>query len=207
MFSRNWSGRVMSRQPRSRRWVRISGSKLCSARGSRSSPRAPIRASRPRAVVERLLSISGGDDQSVNRKNRTRISTRLSVRFVLASNELPRLPEASGALATRFHILKLPNSFIGKEDHGLKAKLAGEMPAILQWSARGLGATKGNGIRSLRTTRPTISVRTWRTCPRRSRLLSASAVRPGPPSGSSPVALYSGAWASWIGCGEGQATI
>src|SRR5262249_58088652 len=72
------------------------------------------------AVVERLLSISGEDLQSVNRKNRPRITTRLGVRFVLASNEVPRLPDASGALASRFYILRLPNSWFGKEDQTLR---------------------------------------------------------------------------------------
>ena len=89
------------------------------------------------AVVERLLSISGDDAQSVNRKNRRRITTRIKARFVLASNEVPNLPDASGALASRFHILSLPNTFLGKEDTDLKAKLRAELPAILAWAAKG----------------------------------------------------------------------
>lgn len=88
-------------------------------------------------VVERLLSISGEDPQTVNRKNRRRITTRMKVRFVLATNEIPSLPDASGALASRFHILPLPNSFLGKEDKGLKQKLRAELPAILVWAAKG----------------------------------------------------------------------
>ncbi|MBM3981571.1 MAG: hypothetical protein FJ304_15095 [Planctomycetes bacterium] len=88
-------------------------------------------------VVERLLSVSGGDAQTVNRKNLPRLTTKLGVRFVLATNEIPRLADASGALASRFHILALPNSFLGREDKALDDKLAAELPAILQWAAKG----------------------------------------------------------------------
>jgi putative DNA primase/helicase len=89
------------------------------------------------AVVERLLSISGEDAQSVNRKNRRRITTKLRVRFVIASNEVPRLPDASGALASRFHILHTPNSWLGKEDRTLERKLNAELCGILKWAAEG----------------------------------------------------------------------
>ncbi|MBP3956454.1 DUF3854 domain-containing protein [Gemmata sp. G18] len=89
------------------------------------------------AVVERLLSISGNDQQSVNRKGRPCISTFLKVRFVIATNEVPQLPDASGALASRFHILSFPNSFLGREDPDLDQKLTRELPAILAWAARG----------------------------------------------------------------------
>ena len=99
------------------------------------------------AVVERLLSVSGEDPQTVNRKNRPRITTRLRCRFLLATNEMPRLPDASGAMATRFHILQTPNSWVGKEDRDLKAKLAAEMPGILLWAAKGWARLKANGMR------------------------------------------------------------
>ena len=35
------------------------------------------------------------------------------------TNEMPRLSDASGALAGRFLILLLSNSFFGKEDHAI----------------------------------------------------------------------------------------
>jgi putative DNA primase/helicase len=98
------------------------------------------------AVVERLLSISGEDPQSVNRKNRRRVTTRLRVRFVLATNEVPRLPDASGALASRFHILRTPNSWLGKEDRGLKDRLRAELPGILLWAARGWERLRATGM-------------------------------------------------------------
>ena len=89
------------------------------------------------SVVERLLSISGEDAQTVNRKNRPRVTTKLRVRFILATNEVPRLPDAAGALASRFHILRTPNSWLGKEDKTLKPRLFAELPGILLWAAAG----------------------------------------------------------------------
>lgn len=96
-------------------------------------------------VVERLLSISGDDAQTVNRKNLPRISTRLGVRFVLATNEIPKLADASGALASRFHILAMSKSFLRREDKQLDAKLAAELPAVLQWAARGYVRLRAQG--------------------------------------------------------------
>ena len=103
-------------------------------------------------VVERLLSISGEDAQTINRKNRPRITTRLRVRFILASNEVPRLQDASGALASRFEIIGFPNSFLGREDRDLKAKLAAELPAILAWAARGYVRLRSQGMAFTQTT-------------------------------------------------------
>ena len=40
----------------------------------------------------------------------------LPTRFLLLSNELPELADASGAMASRFIVLTLRNSFYGRED-------------------------------------------------------------------------------------------
>jgi hypothetical protein len=53
------------------------------------------------------------------------------------SNELPRLADASGALAKRFITLVLKESFYGREDHGLAARLIAELPGILNWALDG----------------------------------------------------------------------
>ena len=52
-----------------------------------------------------------------------------SVRFTILTNELPRLTDASGAIASRFVILKLTESFLGREDKELDVKLADELRA------------------------------------------------------------------------------
>ncbi len=88
-------------------------------------------------VVERLLSISGEDGLSIDRKNRDPINVRLRCRVLLLSNELPRLYDTSGALASRFLILCLFHSFLGSEDIGLEAKLLAELPGILRWALDG----------------------------------------------------------------------
>ncbi len=49
-------------------------------------------------VTERLLSISGEDAQDIARKYRNSICVRLPVRFMILTNELPRLNDPSGAL-------------------------------------------------------------------------------------------------------------
>lgn len=88
-------------------------------------------------VVERLLSISGEDGISIDRKNRDAIDVRLRVRVVLLSNELPKLYDTSGALASRFVILTLSKSFLGEEDTELESKLLAELPGILRWALEG----------------------------------------------------------------------
>lgn len=89
------------------------------------------------AIAERLLSISGEDAITVDRKFQTAWTGRLGVRFVIMSNELPRLSDASGALASRFLVLTMANSFYGKEDRGLGNRLMAELPGILNWARAG----------------------------------------------------------------------
>lgn len=88
-------------------------------------------------VVERLLSISGEDPLSIDRKNRDPINVRLRTRVVLLSNELPRLYDSSGAVASRFLILQTVKSFLGSEDTQLEQKLLRELPGIFRWAIDG----------------------------------------------------------------------
>jgi putative DNA primase/helicase len=53
------------------------------------------------------------------------------------SNELPRLADASGALASRFIVIVMTRSFYGREDLGLYSKLVAELPGILNWAIAG----------------------------------------------------------------------
>lgn len=90
------------------------------------------------AVVKRLLSISGGDPQDVHRKNMpTLAAIKMAVRFMLMSNELPNLRDASGAMTSRILLAHMPRSFLGHEDKGLDDRLAAELPGILNWSILG----------------------------------------------------------------------
>ena len=88
-------------------------------------------------VVERLLAITGEDVITVDRKHRVTWTGRLPTRFVILTNELPRLPDASAALASRFIVLALTRSFYGREDVALTRKLTGELPGVLNWAIEG----------------------------------------------------------------------
>lgn len=88
-------------------------------------------------VTERLLSISGEDAIDVDRKNMKPVTVRLPTRQMILTNELPRLTDSSGALAGRLLVLKLTESFYGKEDVTLEDRLMREMPGILNWSIAG----------------------------------------------------------------------
>ncbi len=89
-------------------------------------------------VVERLNGISGEDPQDVERKYKASRKEPIGARLMIVSNEMPRLPDASGALVARFVVLRLTESHVGREDRGLEARLMAELPAILCWSAQGL---------------------------------------------------------------------
>ena len=89
-------------------------------------------------VVERLLSISGEDTLTVNRKYRDQWTGKLPSRLHVISNELPRLGDASTAVVGRIVLLLLSRSWLGKEDHELETRLHLELPGILNWSLVGL---------------------------------------------------------------------
>ena len=96
-------------------------------------------------ITERLLSISGEDAQTIDRKGIEATTCTLPVRFVLLSNELPRLNDSSGALASRMILLRLTESFFGQEDKGLTDRLLAELPGILLWSITGWDRLRRRG--------------------------------------------------------------
>lgn len=89
-------------------------------------------------IAERLLSVTGEGSLTIDRKHRDGWTGQLPTRFVILTNELPRLEDASGALASRFIVLTLSRSWYGSEDTSLFDRLARELPAILGWSLDGL---------------------------------------------------------------------
>ncbi|WP_428937789.1 phage/plasmid primase, P4 family [Fontivita pretiosa] len=88
-------------------------------------------------VVERLLCISGEDMLTIDRKFLPAVSMKLPTRLMLLTNELPRMSDASGALAGRFIVLRLSESFYGREDTKLTERLTAELPGILLWAIEG----------------------------------------------------------------------
>ena len=97
------------------------------------------------AVTERLLSISGEDTLSCNRKNNSYWTGQLPTRLVLLTNETPWLTDSSRALAGRFLILHMTESFAGREDRTLEARLAAELPSILNWAITGWKRLRARG--------------------------------------------------------------
>jgi putative DNA primase/helicase len=89
-------------------------------------------------VVERLLSVSGEDLLTVDRKYREPWTGKLASRFLIISNELPRFGDASGAIANRFIVLVMHQSFLGRENTRLTEELTGELTGILSWALDGL---------------------------------------------------------------------
>jgi P4 family phage/plasmid primase-like protien len=97
------------------------------------------RQSDPIAILERLKSIVGGDPQNIDRKGRDEMTNvRVHARFTIAVNELPRFPDASAALHSRFLLIPFNVSFEGREDIDLKSKLLNEIPGITNWALDGL---------------------------------------------------------------------
>lgn len=88
-------------------------------------------------AVERLLSISGEDEIRIARKYQPDWSGKLPTRIMIASNEMPRLPDSAAALPTRMIVLQFRESFIGKEDLNLQDRINGELSGILKWAVQG----------------------------------------------------------------------
>jgi P4 family phage/plasmid primase-like protien len=93
------------------------------------------------AILEKILHITGGDAVSVNVKNRPALPLiRLFCRFTIAMNDLPAFTDHSRALEYRTNLLKFDNSYVGREDRTLKARLRAEAEQgkIVNWALQGL---------------------------------------------------------------------
>lgn len=89
-------------------------------------------------IIERLLSISGEDPLTINRKFLPPFTVQLPTRIMMMSNELPDMRDSSGALANRYLVLTLKKSYLGNEDTSLFNRLQAELPGILLWALKGL---------------------------------------------------------------------
>jgi len=116
------------------------GKSLAIVSDARLGPKANVA-----ALAERLLSISGEDAITIDRKHRDPWTGRLGVRFLLLTNELPRFHDASGALAKRFVVLVFRHSFYGREDPTLLERLLPELAGILNWALDGRARLHAQG--------------------------------------------------------------
>ncbi|EET78236.1 DNA primase family protein [Corynebacterium tuberculostearicum] len=103
------------------------------------------RAGNSNRATELLLNVIGEDGVSLQRKYLGDWVGRLPTRFALASNVIPRLIDSSAAVVGRFVMMRLEQSFAGQEDEELGAKLAAELPGILNWALDGLERLEQQG--------------------------------------------------------------
>ena len=100
-------------------------------------------------AVQLLLAVIGQDRVSVNAKAQARRTQEVPARFVITSNEVPALGDASAAVVSRFLILRTTISHIGKEDTSLGKALTKELPGILNWALDGLDRLDKRGAFSI----------------------------------------------------------
>jgi putative DNA primase/helicase len=96
-------------------------------------------------VTERLLAVSGEDCLVVDRKHLPPVNVKLPTRIIILSNEVPRLADASGTIASRMIVLRMTKSWYGCEDTTLTNKLITELPGILLWAIGGWARLRRRG--------------------------------------------------------------
>jgi P4 family phage/plasmid primase-like protien len=99
----------------------------------------------PGKLAAILLAISGEDFQSVNRKNKGFWEGKLATRFLFLGNKIPTFADDGTALGNRLVILRMTNSFLGKEDLVLEGKIKEELPGILNWAVAGWRRLRNRG--------------------------------------------------------------
>ena len=99
------------------------------------------------AAAEKLLTISGRDRLSVDRKYKRMWEGQLPTRLIIVSNELFALRDASTALVSRCIPLIYAKSWLNREDTGLGARLTipRELSRILPWALAGLDRLRKQG--------------------------------------------------------------
>jgi putative DNA primase/helicase len=90
----------------------------------------------PPRAIERLLAISGEDKHTINVKHAAPIDAQLPIRFLLASNELPKLPDSSKAVISRLIVLRTSQSFYPKSRVSLQLVPTGPIVALRRTDRR-----------------------------------------------------------------------
>ena len=76
-------------------------------------------------LVQFILQATGEDDVQVKMKYKTAWNGRLPMRVLYIGNEMPVLPDNSGAVLSRLRTVETLVTFAGREDRDLDATLAG----------------------------------------------------------------------------------
>jgi putative DNA primase/helicase len=114
--------------------------RLCLMSDARLSNRTDIM-----GVVEVLLRMIGGDKLDVQRKFATTLTEQMDARVMILSNEMPLLADGNEAITSRFLILNLTESFLGREDVNLLRDLKKELPGIALWAMEGYRRLRERG--------------------------------------------------------------
>ena len=97
-------------------------------------------------LAENILKLSGRGLFTIDRKHKDHWTGPLPCKLLLISNEMPKIKDTSGALASRPIIFQTRVSFYGREDRNLfRDKIKPELPGILNWSLAGLRRTRERG--------------------------------------------------------------
>ena len=90
-------------------------------------------------LAENILKLSGRGLFTIDRKHKDHWTGPLPCKLFLISNEMPKIKDTSGALASRSIIFQTRVSFYGREDpHLFRDKIRPELPGILNWALEGL---------------------------------------------------------------------
>ena len=98
------------------------------------------------AVAEVLLTISGEDNMTIQRKHLAAWEGYLPAHFVILSNDPPTITDPSGELCGRYVVLQMRQSFFGREDHTLTERLLQERSGILNWAIVGWRSLQGKHL-------------------------------------------------------------
>jgi putative DNA primase/helicase len=98
-------------------------------------------------VMERLLTTIGEDDQSINRKNEKYWQGKLTIRWLILGNDIPKFrgTDEAGALVARMIMIPMDENFVGREDFDLTEKLLEERAGILNWAMDGWRRLRDRG--------------------------------------------------------------
>jgi putative DNA primase/helicase len=88
-------------------------------------------------AVAQLLTWSGEDPVTINRKGEKKWQGTLGVRFLVQTNTTLHFSDPSGTIATRFIPVLFKECFEGRENENLTEELLEELPGILNWAIEG----------------------------------------------------------------------
>jgi len=94
------------------------------------------------AIAENLLRISGGDTVTIDRKYKAAWTGRLPTRFLILSNELPHLADASTALAVLEACRSLGSRSLAAGGQTCPGTRHDTMPSPMAAAHRGLGSSR-----------------------------------------------------------------